>query len=144
MALRIDLVFSYWLFIWYILYYINLIKYSPKFVIGLGIIENFIMLLFMFYYKTKIDTIMYFILINTIIKIIPYYMMRNEHIKLSDIKATIIIFIIYCIWVYLNGGTVIEYHNKIFESLIYSKNETPFLHFIKYLKKYFVSYEAVP
>ena len=51
MALRIDLVFSYWMFFWYILYAFKLTKYSPKFIIGLGIIENFIMLLLMFYYK---------------------------------------------------------------------------------------------
>jgi hypothetical protein len=140
MALRIDLVFSYWMFFWYILYAFKLTKYSPKFIIGLGIIENFIMLLLMFYYKTKSKTIIYFIIINFFIKVLPFYMMLNETIKISDIYATIIIFIIYSLWVYLNGETVIEYHNKIFESLIYDKNETPFMSLIKYLQIYFKTY----
>jgi len=140
MALRIDLVFSYWMFFWYILYAFKLTKYSPKFIIGIGIIENLIMLLLMFYYRTKSQTIIYFIIINFFIKVLPFYMMINETIKISDIYATIILFIIYSLWVYLNGETVIEYHNKIFESLIHNKNETPFMSLIKYLQKYFKTY----
>lgn len=141
MPLRIDLVFSYWMFFWYILYSLKVTEYSPKFIIGLGIIENLIMLLLMLYYKTKPLTIIYFIIINFFIKIIPFYMMLNERIKISDIYATIILFIIYSLWVYLNGETVIEYHNKIFESLIYNKNETPFLSLMNYLQNYFKNYK---
>lgn len=141
MALRIDLVFSYWIFFWYILYALKLTIYSPKLIIGLGIIENFIMLLLMFYYKTKKDTIIKFIMINFFIKIVPFYMVFNDKIKLADVYATIILFIIYSLWVYLNGETIIEYHNKIFESLIYNKNETPFMSLISYLQKYFNDYK---
>ena len=32
MNLRFDLVFSYWIFIWYILYICHIVEYSPKFV----------------------------------------------------------------------------------------------------------------
>jgi hypothetical protein len=143
MALRIDLVFSYWMFFWYILYTLKFTIYSPKFIIGFGIIENIIMLLLMIYYKTRPITIMYFLTINFFIKIIPFYMMLNERIKISDIYATIVLFIIYSIWVYLNGETVIEYHNKIFESLIYDKNETPFISFMNYVQKYFENYKIL-
>jgi hypothetical protein len=141
MALRIDLVFSYWIFFWYILYALKVTKYSPKLIIGLGIIENFIMLLLMFYYKTKKETIIKFIIINFFIKIVPFYMVLNDKIKLTDIYATIVLFVIYSLWVYLNGETIIEYHNKIFESLIYDKNETPFMSLISYLQKYFKTYK---
>lgn len=141
MALRIDLVFSYWIFFWYILYALKLTIYSPKLIIGLGIIENFIMLLLMFYYKTKKDTIIKFIMINFFIKIVPFYMVFNDKIKLADVYATIMLFIIYSLWVYLNGETIIEYHNKIFESLIYNKNDTPFMSLISYLQKYFNDYK---
>jgi len=140
MALRIDLVFSYWMFFWYLLYALKFTKYSPKFIIGLGIIENIIMFLLMFYYKTKPITIIYFIIINFFIKIVPFYMMINEKIKICDIYASIILFVIYSLWVYLNGETVIEYNNKIFESLVYNKSETPFISFMSYLQKYFKNY----
>lgn len=95
----------------------------------------------MFYYKTKSITIIYFIIINFFIKIVPFYMMINEKIKISDIYATIVLFLIYCLWVYLNGETVIEYHNKIFDSLIYNKNETPFIGLMSYIQKYFKDYK---
>lgn len=141
MALRVDLVFSYWIFFWYILYALKYTKYNPKLVIGLGIIENFIMLLFMFYYDTKLNTIIKFLIINFFIKIVPFYMLLNDTIKITDIYATIVLFIIYSIWVYLNGETVIEYHNKIFESLIKSKDETPFMSLVNYLQQYFKTYK---
>jgi len=39
-ALRIDLVFSYWVYFWYILYAFKITNYSPKFPLILGLIDN--------------------------------------------------------------------------------------------------------
>ena len=41
-ALRGDLVFSYWIYVWYLLYIFKLIKYSPKLPLILGLIDNVI------------------------------------------------------------------------------------------------------
>lgn len=38
--MRLDYVFSYWIFAWYLLYIAKITKYNPKFVLILGIIEN--------------------------------------------------------------------------------------------------------
>ena len=129
--MRLDYVFSYWIFAWYLLYIAKITKYNPKFVLILGIIENSFLLLFMIIYKTKILSIIIFIIINIFIKIIPYYTVRNDKIIKKDIIATIILFIIYCLWLYINtGNNVIEYHIKISESVIKDKNETPAMRFI--------------
>lgn len=85
----------------------------------------------MIIYKTKILSIVIFIILNIFIKIIPYYTVRNDKIIKKDIIATIILFIIYCLWLYINtGNNVIEYHIKISESVIKDKNETPAMRFI--------------
>jgi len=129
--MRLDYVFSYWIVAWYLLYIAKITKYNPKFVLILGIIENSFLLLFMIIYKTKISSIVIFIILNIFIKIIPYYTVRNDKIIKKDIIATIILFIIYCLWLYINtGNNVIEYHIKISESVIKDKNETPAMRFI--------------
>lgn len=134
MLLRIDLVFSYWIFAWYLLYIyrfpIFITNYSPKFAIGLGIIENIFTFLFMFSFGSSRKTLIMFVIINTIIKLIPFYTLRNETIQWKDIYASILLFLIYAVWVYVNGKSVIEYQNKILNSLAQNRNETPFMYFL--------------
>lgn len=140
MLLRIDLVFSYWIFAWYLLYIyrfpIFITNYSPKFAIGLGIIENIFTFLFMFYFGASRQTLFMFVIINTMIKLLPFYTLRNETIQLKDIYATILLFSIYAIWVYINGESVIEYQNKILNSLAQNRNETPLMYFIERIREY--------
>ena len=129
MLLRIDLVFSYWIFFWYLFYIYKITNYSPKFILGLGIIENIITYCLMVYFGSKITTLISFI------KIIPFYTLRKETIKWQDVKATFLLFFVYCIWVYMNGESVIEYQNRIIDSLLHNKNATPFMYVISEFQK---------
>ena len=124
MILRVDFILSYWIFTWYILYIINIISYSPKLIIMLGILENLITLIIMILYGSNCKTIIYFIIINIIIKVIPFYTIRNDKIKSRDIYSTIILILIYLFWVKINGQSVIEYYKKIIYSLIHNKKDT--------------------
>lgn len=114
--IRSDFIFSYWIFAWFLLYFFNIVKYSPKFVIILGLIENCFLLLFLIIYKSTLYKIIKFIVINTIIKVIPLYLVWNDKIIKRDIYATIILFLIYLVWIYLNGG--IEYFYISYKKLI--------------------------
>jgi hypothetical protein len=136
MLLRIDLVFSYWIFLWYIFYLYKFTTYSPKFILGLGILENIITFGLMVYFGSKMNTLIWFLFINLFIKVIPFYTLRNETIKWQDINATIILFLVYCVWVYINGESVIEYQNRIIDSLIHNKNATPFMYLISQFKNF--------
>ena len=80
-ALRADLVFSYWIYLWYILYAFKITNLSPKFPLILGLIDNIIMFGLMLLYSTSRKTIFYFLIINTIIKVVPLYYLKNEQIK---------------------------------------------------------------
>jgi hypothetical protein len=105
-----------------------------------GILENVLVLIMMFNFGTKTETIFKFILINTFIKFIPFYTIINTTVHIKDIIAGIVLFIIYIIWVYVNGYSIVEYHNKIFESLVQDKNETPFMFLLEKIKLYFKKY----
>ena len=134
MALRFDLVLSYWIFAWYLLYITKIVSYSPKLMLFLGIIENSLVLLLMFYYGSNITTITYFIVVNLFIKVIPFYTLINEKMQSREVKGTIIFLLIYLVWVYINGQSVITYYKNIINSLIHNKNETPFIALITKIK----------
>jgi hypothetical protein len=129
--LRFDLVFSYWIYIWYILYALKITTFSPKFPLILGLIDNIIMLILMLFYGTSRITIFYFILINTAIKVAPLYHLRNKKIKLKDIYFTILLFGIFVLWLHINKQSLVGNLKLIHDSLLYGKDNTPFMAFIK-------------
>ena len=124
MTLRPDFILSYWIFAWYILYISKFVSYSPKLIILLGIFENFITFMIMVLYGSNVKTMIYFIIINVFIKIIPFYTVRNDKIRRKDIYATLIVTLIYLLWVSINGQSVIKYYKKIIHSLIHNKTDT--------------------
>ena len=132
---------AYWIFFWFIIYQLNLIKFSPKFALIIGLIENFIMLIMMLLYGTRIQTIFYFIIINTFIKVIPLYYLKNSNIYWNDIYFTIILFIIFIIWLHINKKTLIGNLKLIHDSFIYNKNDTPLFSLIEKIKKNFKNYK---
>ena len=129
--LRFDLVFSYWIYIWYILFAFKITNFSPKFPLILGLIDNIIMFILMLLYGTSRTTIFYFIIINTIIKAMPLYYLRNEKIKIKDIYFTIFLFGIFILWLHINKQSLVGNLKLIHDSLLYGKDKTPFMAFIK-------------
>jgi len=138
-ALRADLVFSYWIYTWFILYEFNFTEYSPKFPLILGVIDNLIMLILMLLYGTSGRTIFYFIVINTLIKVLPLYYLRNEPIKLNDIYFTLGLFLLFVFWVHLNEQSLVGNIKLIHDSLLYGKDQTPFMALLKKIKSNYKS-----
>ena len=141
--LRADLVFSYWIYFWYILYAFKITNYSPKFPLILGLIDNFIMLILMLTFGTSGRTIFYFIIINILIKVVPLYYLRNELIKMRDIYFTVILFFIFIFWLHMNKQSLIGNLKLIHDSLLYGKDETPFMALLKTLKKNFKELDII-
>ena len=142
-ALRADLVFSYWIYIWYILYAFKITTFSPKFPLIIGLIDNIIMFLLMLAYGTSANTIISFLIINTLIKVIPLYYLRNESIKIKDIIFTVVLLFIYIIWLHINGDSLIGNAKLIHDSLLYDKGNTPFIAFINRLKTNFKNLQVI-
>lgn len=142
-ALRADLVFSYWIYFWYILYAFNITKYSPKVPLILGLIDNIFMLLLMLLYGTSQRTIFYFIIINTLIKVVPLYYLRNELIKMKDIYFTIFLFLIFVLWLHINKQSLIGNLKLIHDSLLYGQDKTPFMALLNKFKINFKNLEVI-
>ena len=142
-ALRIDLVFSYWIYFWYILYAFKFTNFSPKFPLIIGLLDNIIMFFMMLAYGTSFNTIISFLFINTFLKIIPLYNLRNEKIKIRDIIFTVVLLFIYIIWLHINGDSLIGNAKLIHDSLLYDKGNTPFIFFINKLKNNFKNLQVI-
>lgn len=130
-ALRPDLVFSDWIFIWFILYAFKFVTFSPKFGLILGLLNNTIMLILMLLYGKSFRTMVFFVIINIFIKIAPLYYLRNERIKWRDIYFTFGLFFLYIIWLHINRQSLIGNLKLVYKSLIYGLDKTPVMAFIK-------------
>lgn len=142
-ALRIDLVFSYWIYIWFILYIFKYTIYSPKFALTLGLLDNIVLLFLMFIWGTSVKTIIWFIIINTLIKIMPLYYLITEQYKIKDIYFTGGLFLIYIIWLHINNQSLVGNIKIIHDSLLYGKNETPFMNLLSKIEKNFTHMTVV-
>jgi len=94
------------------------------------------MLLLMILFKTRISTIINFVIINTIIKVMPLYYLRKEKIIINDIYFTFIIFLLFVIWVHINKQTLTGNLKIIHDSLLYEKNRTPLMNILSKIKKF--------
>jgi len=142
-VLRFDLVFSYWIYLWYIFYVFNIINFSPKFAMIFGLIYNLFMLIMMSLYDTSKKTIFYFIIINTIIKVIPLYYLKNERIRMKDIYFSIILLVIFIIWLHINKQSLIGNIKLIHDSLLYGSDNTPFMNLLKKIKNNYKNLKVI-
>ncbi len=132
--IRPDLIFSYWILVWYILYEINVITYNPKFWLIVAIIINFYNMYFMFYFK-RYYMLFLFIIIVTIVKAIPIWRLINTELRVKDVMAGLILFIIYYLWLRYNNQTLYTLFNKFYTSIRdNNKNHTLFMYFLNSIK----------
>ena len=124
--IRFDLVFSYWIFVWFLLYSFKMTHHSPKIALIFSLIENFILFMFMLGGISTWRNIVYFLFVNFIIKIIPFYFVMNDKLKWDDFYFLLVIFSLYLIWiginVYITDGKI---QINTIESVLQNKNMTP-------------------
>ena len=132
--IRPDLIFSYWVLIWFVLYELKLIIYNPQFWLIIAFFVNFYNFYFMFYFK-RYYILLLFIIIVIIIKGIPLWMLRNTTIYMKDIIAGSVLFIMYYIWLTYNNETLYSLFRKFYISIRDNNpNASPFMYFLNSLK----------
>lgn len=109
-VIRLDLILSYWLFFWWILYELKIVKSNPKLLLIIGFVVNLVMLARKMIRHSH--TVVPFIIINTIIKVIPLIALMNTVITPNDVSASLTVVVIYLFWVLINIETVIQNINN--------------------------------
>ena len=133
--LRVDFIFSYWIFLWYLLYIFGIVKnYNPKFAILCGTMENIIIVLLMFYYKTKTILVLLFLIMFLLLKGIPLCTLWNTKIHFKDVMATILLFIIYLTWMIFNKKSILDFEKQTTNLILRNKNTLPGMTFLEKIK----------
>lgn len=135
--LRLDFIFSNWIFVWFILYYFKFVPYSPKLILTLAIFGNIFMILILFYNQVSLLSIFEFSLIVSVIKFIPYYIIRNDAIKINDVIFTLLLFILYLIWLSIHKKDFINITTTMMNSLLTDNSSSPVMLFLKKIETYF-------
>jgi hypothetical protein len=126
-----DLIFSYWIIVWYILYYLRIVFINPKFALICGLIVNLIILLSMIYYHTKNKLLFSFFVLIFVSKLIPLFTIWKTKICLKDIHAFIFLFSIYLIWaMVINKKKTVYFTNQMSDLILYNKSIYPGITFI--------------
>lgn len=139
LRIRPDLVFSYWVFVWFLLYALIGFPFvfSPKFALAIGLLENVLLLVFMLSYGTPLRTILQFVVINALIKVTPLYYLRKETIQRKDVLFTLFLFLVFVLWLHLNRQSMVGNMKLIFDSLLYGKGNTPLMSLLDQFEKNF-------
>lgn len=131
MEARPDLIFSYWIIAWFLLYYFtSYIEYSPKFLLIIGLLFNSGVFLTMVYNKMNLYYLFTFFVAIFLLKLIPIYLLREEDIKKDDIDASFVLFSIFLVYfVIFKGGITnsIQSFKKGFQKMTTGKTETPIM-----------------
>ncbi len=111
-------IFSYWLFIWFVLFYVGIIKENPLLFLCIGYVIVIIEMIYLISKKTSTYNIKKFFIINIIIKLIPIIIiLLTSPIKINlykDIKFGLIVILIYVIVMNILGINIKnEYLNMI-------------------------------
>ena len=130
---RFDFVFSYWIFVWYLLYEFKYVKYSPKLALIIGLSINLVVMLIMVYYNNSLRNILLFFIVQIFLKIIPLWRLRNNNIY--DFKSLIILYIIYIVWLFIHNKNSYMFYKIQLEYIKKNKEIGPITHFINNLNK---------
>jgi len=128
---RIDFIFSYWIFAWYLLYMARITIYSPKLVLIISVVEG--LFSYMLLKTANTETRIYMIIIACCIKIFPLITLWREPIRQKDILAMILLFIIYNVWLGIHGDTMLRVYKKIQVLLDNNTDQLPFMYVLSRL-----------
>lgn len=150
--IRFDFLFSYWMFIWFVLYYFlpthtqntpitTVFKQygNPLYVFYLGILENLATLTLIFLYNPNIKLVLKYIAMMCVTKVYPayllYYLPTNWKMNLV---AFVFVFIIYNVYLLFNDTNIYEIYENTVTSIIYDRDLTPLYAYTKYVWDYIV------
>jgi hypothetical protein len=128
-----DKKISYWIFIWFLIYYFNFTSYNPFFLLVLGFIFNLCNMFYM-HAKKMYDKLFVYSIVNICIKFIPILLLIYENRAYLDVKSfnfTIIFVIIYLLYMRLTNTSLKKaYYNN-------ENNNTPLTNLLeKYMQKF--------
>lgn len=118
---RPNIIFSYWILLFTIIYFLGYTSYNPLFLLIIALICNIFQFILLCYIAPFKYVIVFFI-VNFFIKIVPIYLLRHTTITMKDIYFSFFLIFIYVFYVCILY--FIFQQKYVFEAL-YTKNQKP-------------------
>ena len=126
----IHLIFTYWVLIWFLAYYITPYdRYNPKFALILGLFVNAIILIKLLMNGVNTTYIIGFMFAITVTKLVPLYLVREKSFNKEDILFTIVLFIAYLTFFYVNERNNLDRRMKEFDQFLLGRGKSPIMRF---------------
>jgi len=148
--IRADYLFSYWIFVWAIVYFFaqraketTASKFicenmNPLFALILALLENIFMFIKILIYNPVPSLVANYLFMMLFVKILPIYLIRSYKIKIiENVASFICIIIVYNIYLYFNKTTPYYVYMEASKSIIGNENKTPMFQLIEYVKGIF-------
>jgi len=134
----IDVIFSFWIFIWFILYILFPLSVpSPLLALYIAFVVNVIELIYFIKIKIPFIRILQYIAMIVLIKVIPitiiYYYYDNEIKWRNDVLSTGSVFILHIIYLFVKGTDFITVNKKIVHSIEINDKQTPLFKVFDYI-----------
>jgi hypothetical protein len=125
-------IFSYWIFIWFILYYLGLTKYNPLLILIVAYIFTLFELIYLIKNNISKYNFIKFFIINIIIKIIPILLIIKFPLKfnINDIYISIYFILIYFIIMIILNKNPYDYYKMMINTYINDNNNNQYKTFI--------------
>lgn len=146
-----DLLFSFWIVAWFIIYFcVNkntskisvFIKkhFNPKLALYLALYSNLFTFFAILIYNPQFIIFIKFTFLIFAIKILPLYLLKNTKIKwVNDTIALIFVFFVYLFYLKINNQNIYDVYINATNSIIQNDNKTPIFHLLNSAKLYFHS-----
>jgi len=144
--IRPDFLFSYWVIMWFLMYYFipvsspgkisSFIKthFNPLLAIYFAFAENILTLFTLAYRHTPLVILLKYIAMIAILKGIPLYLLRKSRVHwIHDIAVLSGVFLLYLVYLQWNETNLYEIYRRTFTSVRDGKTDTPGFALVEYL-----------
>ena len=142
--IRFDFLFSYWVFLWFIIYYFTYTKSwlgqrftqwgNPKLVLILALLENLATLGWIAVMNGDFLTLVKYTYMILVVKVLPLYLVWGRPIRVpQDIYVFMGVFVIYNVHLWLNDESLITIYRRTITSIVQHDNNTPLFGLVQYL-----------
>ena len=129
-------VFSNWIFVFCILYFIGAINYNPIILIYFSVFVCIIQVFIFIYNNIKLYNLINYLILIVLLHVLPIFLLYNRKINyVYDITISLLILLIYIIYNLLNNQSIImNYYDLLLNHL--DKNKGKPSHFKYIFDKY--------
>jgi hypothetical protein len=133
-----DLIFSYWIFVLFIVYY-TIHKYyelafmNPTILLWIALCYQLLALMYYVYKKLPAIVLLLFFIIMLLVKALPLYLLRNSKGK-NNVLFSLVFFIIYLAYLDYKGTSFIKVYEQLNESIVKVTDDSPFFKVFGFIK----------